>query len=196
MDADRSIEIGIGRTHYRCCRTACRQPRDVDVNRVDGEIPHDLSGDSCDQRWLASVPQLVAGAKPVPAFRGIGRGRLAGISDEQAPLFCYFVHLCSGGQSPAMLATMQHHDSGSGFPAIAAWNVELVHSAACRICEGTYFEARAVRQRFTPVPRATTDHSTQVGAGAGSKALDEAAHRLRYVRLRETFGQDGAAGVP
>ena len=82
MDADRSVQVGIRRCHDGGGRAAGRQARDVDALRIDRMIPHDLAGDAGDQRRFAAAALLVAGAKPVPAFRLVGSARLLGIGDH------------------------------------------------------------------------------------------------------------------
>ena len=83
MHADRGVEIGIGRPHDGSRRAAGGQPGDVDAPRIDRVVAHDLAGDAGDQRGLAPIALLVAGAEPVPALLGVGGRRLPGIDDEE-----------------------------------------------------------------------------------------------------------------
>ena len=61
MHPDRSVEIGIGRAHDGCRRTAGGQPGNVDTPRVDCVVAHDLARDAGDQRGLALITLLVSG---------------------------------------------------------------------------------------------------------------------------------------
>ena len=47
-------------------------------------------------RGLAAPPLLVLAAKPVPAFRLVGRGRLSRIDDEATPFLSQLVHARPG----------------------------------------------------------------------------------------------------
>ena len=68
MDADRGIEIGIGRAHDGGRRAARRQAGDVDPARIDGESRMTCRVMPAISDGLAPVALLVGGAEPVPAF--------------------------------------------------------------------------------------------------------------------------------
>ena len=149
MHAHRGVEIGIGLRHDGGRRTAGGQPGDVDTPRVDRVVAHDLAGDAGDQRGLALIALLVAGAEPVPALLGVGRLRLARIDDQAAMLLGERVHPRAGGEVVGRLgAAVQHDDQRHRLAAIGAGDVELVAAASGLAAEGPGHEPGALRQRL------------------------------------------------
>ena len=113
MNADRGVEIGIGRSHYRRGGPAGRKPRHVNAPGIDRVVAHDLTGDARDQRGLAPAAPLVLRPEPVPALRGVGGSRLRRIDDEAALLLGERVHARAGGEVVGRLGTaVQHDDQG------------------------------------------------------------------------------------
>ena len=110
MDADCRVQIGVRRAHDGGGGPAGRQACDIDVLRIDRMVPHDLAGDARDQRRFAAAPLLVAGAKPVPAFRLVGSARLFGIDHEAILLFRQEVHPRAGGEILRRLGAAVKHD--------------------------------------------------------------------------------------
>jgi hypothetical protein len=145
MDPDGRVQIGVGRCHDSGGRPAGRQTCDVDPLRIDRIVPYDLASDACDQRRLPAVPLLVAGAKPIPAFRLVGPGRLLRIDHEAISLFRQEVHPGAGREVARRLgAVMKHDDQRKRFFLGAAWNESLVIPASIRAAEGACDEPRAI----------------------------------------------------
>ena len=102
--------VGVRRSHDGSSGPACGQACDVGALRIDRMVPHDLAGDTRDQRRLAAAPLLVARAKPVPAFCLIGSAGLLRIGHKAVLLFRQEVHPGAGGEIVGRLGAAVKHD--------------------------------------------------------------------------------------
>ena len=184
MHADGGVQVGVGRPHDGGGRPAGREPGDVDARRVDRVVGHDLAGDARDQRRLALVALLVAGAEPVPALRRVGGAGLRGVDDEAGVLLGERVHARAGGEVVGRLgAAVQHHHQGQRLPVVAAGHVELVGAAAGLVAVGPGEELGPVRHGLGCRRRKRRQPARSRPEAAAVEPLEEAAQRFGQVRL-------------
>ncbi|MDT4854098.1 hypothetical protein FQZ97_883850 [compost metagenome] len=112
------IRPGLAEDHRH--RRAGREPGHEHApgihRRVGGVIAHDLAHHGGDEGGLAALAHLVLRAKPVPAARRVGAGRLLGVELQKTMLIGQAVHLRAGGKVVGRLcAAVQHHDHWQGF---------------------------------------------------------------------------------
>jgi hypothetical protein len=92
VDADRGVEVGIGRAHDRSHRSSCRHPSYVHPAFGDLVVVYHLSRDARNERRFAPTALLVRNLEPVPALLHVGVACLSGIRDEECVLLGEFVH--------------------------------------------------------------------------------------------------------
>ena len=173
MYADRCVQIGIRRAHDSGGGPAGRQARDVDALRIDRMVPHDLAGDTGDQRRFAPAAALIAGAKPVPALRLVGSARLLGIDHEAVLLFRQEVHPGAGGEIVGRLGVAVKHDhQGKRLSLRAAWDEQLVGPASRCVAEGAFDEPRALGHDIRRGRRSAPDRTSQVEPGEAFHTIE------------------------
>ena len=180
MDADRRVEVGIGRPHDRRRRPAGREPGDVDAPRVDRVLAHDLAGDAGDQRGLAPVAPLVGGAEPVPAALHVRRRVLRRIDDEAGALLGERVHPRAGREVVGRLGAAVQHDD---------------QRARARPCSrsGRRACSRASRRRRR---RSRPSSGRRRAPRPASAPASPSPRRRRYRRRRARTCRRGRAGPP
>jgi hypothetical protein len=145
VDADRGVEVGIGRAHNRGHRSSCRHPGHVHAAFCDVILAHYLVRYACDDGWFAPATLLVGDLEPVPALLHVGVARLRRIGHEEGVLLGELVHACARSEViRALGATVQHDDQGNGLPGVAARDVKFVGAGPGAVGVRTLDEASSL----------------------------------------------------
>src|SRR5262249_49913076 len=130
MNADRGVEIWIGRAHHRRHGTSGGETGNEHAGRINIVIGDDFARDPGNDGRLTAPAHLVVGAKPVPAQRCICGFGLARIGDNKSMLLNESIHAATCREVVGILrAAVQHDEQGASTCLSMAWNIELVVSA-------------------------------------------------------------------
>ena len=136
MNPDGRIDLGVGLSHDRGHRAACRQAGDEDAARID-VVPSDhVLGHVGQDGGFSAAALLMAVLEPVPAALWIHAPRLRRVQDKESLFPRRLVHPGAGGEVVGILrASVQHHHQRQRALACLGRNEELVVAAADRVRE-------------------------------------------------------------
>lgn len=149
MDAGSCKQFGIALDHHGSHRAASGETRDIHSIRINVVIRYYLLRHAGKNRWFAAPRLLVPSAKPIPAFGGIGGGRLDWVHDHEPEFIRERIHAGTRSKIVSVLRTaVQHDDERHPSVHLAPRLIKLVGTFAGLIAELSNAEIAHRCRRF------------------------------------------------